>query len=201
MKKKTGSMLILAALVALALPVAAGTYELDRAHSSIEFKVRHLAISKVTGQFGDFDATFEFEPGKPLSWHAEATIQAASIDTGNEDRDNHMRSGDFLLVEDHPVITFVSTGVDMDSEAEGKLMGDLTIRGVTRPITMDFEVLGVVEFRGTTKAGFTARGKFNRKDFGLEFHKVLETGQLVVGDMVEFVLEIEGNLKSDNPAG
>jgi polyisoprenoid-binding protein YceI len=201
MKKTAMTCLLMTAMVAFSSAAVAVSYELDKAHSSIEFKVRHLAISKVTGRFADFDLTFDFESGKPETWKAEATIDAASIDTGNEDRDNHLRSEDFLFTEQHPTITFVSTGVKMESETEGKLMGDLTIRGVTKPVVFDLEILGEAEFMGLRKAGFTARGKVNRKDFGLEFHKVLETGQLVVGDKVEFSLEIEGNQKKEEPTG
>jgi polyisoprenoid-binding protein YceI len=177
------------------LAATAATFELDPAHSNIGFKVKHLAISNVKGEFKEFSATFDFEPGKPDSWKVEATIQVASLDTGNEDRDEHLRGNDFFLVEKYPTIQFVSTGVEMKGEDEAKLQGDLTIRGVTKPVVLDLKVFGMADFMGTTKAGFEARTKINRKDFGLTWHKVLETGGLVVGDEVEIVLEIEGNLK------
>jgi len=176
-------------------PMLAATFVLDAAHSSVEFKVRHLAISKVRGAFHDFEATFNFEPDKPETWQVEAVIQSASISTDNADRDNHLRSEDFLFAEKYPTITFVSTGVEMTGADTAKLKGDLTIRGVTKPVVLAMKINGMVEFMGTTKAGFEATGKINRKDFGLTWHKALETGGLVVGDEVEISIEIEGNLK------
>ncbi len=181
--------------LALAGPAAAMEFTADKAHSSVEFKVTHLAISKVRGEFKDFDAGFTFEPGRPELWSVEATIDAASIDTGNERRDDHLRSADFLDVEQYPTITFRSTGVEMDEDgSRGRLMGDLTIRGVTRPVTMDLEFAGMVDFMGTTKAGFEASTTIDRKDYGLTWNKALETGGLVVGDEVEISIHIEGDL-------
>jgi polyisoprenoid-binding protein YceI len=185
-----------AALLAGVLPATAADFALDRAHSFVQFQVRHLAISKVRGEFNDFTASFSYEPGKPETWRAEATIQVASIDTENEDRDNHLRSEDFFHAEKYPTITFVSTGVEMEDETRGKLMGDLTIRGVTLPVVLDLEVRGMVKDPwGNTKAGFAAEGKIDRKDFGLTWHKVLETGGLVVGDEVEIIMEIQGTMQ------
>ncbi len=195
MKTIASSLLVLLLSTVTVLPVVAAEFELDRAHSSVEFAVKHLAISKVTGEFQDFDATFSFEPGKPETWQAQATIQASSINTGNKDRDDHLRSEDFFHVAEYPTLSFVSTGVEMTGENTAKLMGDLTIRGVTKPVVLDLEINGMVDFMGTTKAGFEAKTKINRKDFGLTWSKVLETGGLVVGDEVEITLRIEGNQK------
>ena len=127
---------------------------------------------------------------------ARGVVFPCARNTRNEDRDNHLRSEEFLYVEKYPTITFVSTGVELFDEGEAKLSGDLTIRGVTRPVVLDLEVRGMVDDPwGNTKAGFAAKGKINRKDFGLTWHKVLETGGLVVGDEVEIIIEIEGALQ------
>jgi polyisoprenoid-binding protein YceI len=182
---------IVVTMLTAALPAMAAEFTLDKAHSAVEFTVKHLAISKVRGMFKDYDATFWFEPGKPESWKVEAVIQAASIFTDNDDRDNHLRSEDFFEVEKYPTINFVSTGVEMTGEDTAKLRGDLTMHGVTKPVVLDLKINGMVEFMGTTKAGFEAETKINRKDFGLTWHKALETGGLVVGDEVTISLQIE----------
>jgi len=193
MKRMVTNLAVVALALTAAVSASAAEFTLDKAHSVVEFTVKHLAISKVRGTFADYDAKFWYEPGKPENWKVEATIQAASISTNNEDRDNHLRSEDFFEVEKYPTITFVSTGVEMTGEDTAKLMGDLTIHGVTKPVVLDLEINGMVEFMGTTKAGFEASTKINRKDFGLTWHKALETGGLVVSDEVQISLQIEGN--------
>jgi len=201
MRRIITTLLATLALTALAIPALAATYQLDAPHSSVGFKVKHLAISNVKGAFNDFDVTFDFEPGKPESWRVEAVIQAASIDTGNNDRDNHLRSEEFLFTEEYPEIRFASTGVEMTGENEAKLFGELTLHGVTKPVVLDRTIHGVADFMGTSKAGFEASTKINRKDFGLTWSKALETGSLIVGDTVEINLEIEGNqVKSEEGA-
>jgi len=201
MRRIITTLLATLALTALAIPALAATYQLDAPHSSVGFKVKHLAISNVKGAFNDFDVTFDFEPGKPESWRVEAVIQAASIDTGNNDRDNHLRSEEFLFTEEYPEIRFASTGVEMTGENEAKLFGELTLHGVTKPVVLDLTIHGVADFMGTSKAGFEASTKINRKDFGLTWSKALETGSLIVGDTVEINLEIEGNqVKSEEGA-
>jgi polyisoprenoid-binding protein YceI len=196
MKRICAILAALAALILLAATARAASFELDIAHSSIEFKVKHMAISRTRGSFTDFTGFFEFEPDKPETWRAEATIQAASIDTDNVDRDNHLRSEDFLFVEEHPTITFRSTGIEMEDDYHGKMSGELTIRGVAKPVELALEVRGMVaDPWGKTRAGFAASGAINRKDYGLTWHKVLETGGLVVGDKVEILIEIEGIMK------
>lgn len=193
----TSKRLILAALTGIAifaaLPAVADTYDIDTAHSSVAFEVRHLAISKTRGTFTDFTGTFDFTAGDPAGWSCEATIQAASINTGNEDRDEHLRSPDFLETEKFPTLTFVSKAVEMAGETEGILRGELTMHGVTRVVEFDLEYLGAVtDPWGNEKAGFTATTKINRKDFGLTWSKTLETGGLVVGDEVKITLDVEG---------
>jgi len=193
--RNTIPLLILTlAVMAAAVPATAEQYAIDTAHSSVGFEIRHLAISKTRGTFGALEGTFEFVGGKPGEWSVEAVIQAASISTDNEDRDKHLKSPDFLDVEKFPTLTFKSKAVEMESETEGVLRGELTLHGVTRVVELDFEFLGTVtDPWGNEKAGFSATTKINRKDYGLTWNKALETGGLVVGDEVKITLEIEGN--------
>ena len=193
---KIMSTLTLAALLAFTATVAqAAPYTVDASHSSVGFQIRHLAISKVNGTFNDFTGEFAFEAGNPDAWSVKAVIQTASIDTGNKDRDEHLRSGDFFEAETYPTITFESTGVTMKNDNAGTLRGNLTIHGVTKQVELDLEFLGTAtDPWGNAKAGFSLSGKINRKDFGLTWSKALETGGLVVGDEVKLQLEIEGNL-------
>ena len=183
-------------LVAAAPAALAGSYNVDYAHSSITFAVKHMVISKTKGTFTDYSAWFVYEPGKPENWRAEATIQAASIDTQDKKRDEHLRSADFFDVANHPEIKFVSTGVKMKDDNEAILTGDLTMLGTTLPVELELEINGVVEDPwGNSRAGFTATGKIDRKEWGLTWNKTLDSGGLVVGDEVTIMLEVEGILK------
>jgi polyisoprenoid-binding protein YceI len=179
-------------LVVLALPAAAATYTIDKAHSSVGFKVKHLTVSNVRGFFKDFAGTFDYDPANPKSWRAEATIQVASIDTDEPKRDEHLRSADFFDAATFPTMTFKSTGVNVAKDGAIQLLGDLTLHGVTKPIVLDLEVNGVVKDPwGNTKAGFSASGKIKRSDFGLTWNKTLDSGGLLIGDEVSIMLEIE----------
>lgn len=190
----------LAALICLPLfivapPAFAATYAIDRDHSTVGFKVRHL-FSNVRGQFNDFSGAIDYEPGQPETWKVEATIQAASIDTNVEKRDTHLRSKDFFDVAAYPALAFRSTGVREATPAGVKLDGVLSLHGVEKPVTLDLAVHGVGKDPwGNTRAGFTATTTINRKDYGLTWNQTLETGQLLVGDEVEITLEIEGIAK------
>ncbi len=187
------STLLLLFTLAVAGPAAAAEYQIDVSHSTVGFQVRHMAISKTKGFFDDYTGSFSFEPGKTESWSCEAVIQAASINTNNQKRDDHLRSEDFFNVADFPTLTFKSTGVEMEDASEGVLKGELTIHGVTKSVEMEFEVLGTVtDPWGNDRAGFSAELKINRKDFGLSYNSVLEAGGLVVGDEVKITLEVEG---------
>lgn len=191
MKLILPALLLAVGLVASA-PAGAATYDIDTAHSSVGFQIKHLAISKVNGGFTDFSGTFEYEPGKPEAWSVTAQIQLASIDTDNSDRDDHLRGPDFFEVEKYPVMTFRSTGVKMDSDTEGKLMGELTLHGVTKPVTLDMEFNGAVtDPWGNHKVGFSATGKIDRKDWDLTFNKALDAGGLLIGEDVKIDIEIE----------
>ncbi len=185
----------LVALISVAtLTAAADEYTFDKSHSAIGFQVKHMAISKVNGEFNDYTGGFNFVPGDPSAWSAHITIEAGSVDTGNEKRDEHLRSADFFDAEKFPTLTFTSTGVSMTDQSEGKVTGELTMRGVTRTVTLDLEFMGTVtDPWGNEKAGFSLSGKINRKDWGLNWSKTLETGGLIVSDTVKLMIDIEGN--------
>ena len=174
----------------------AATYKIDPEHSAVEFKIRHL-FSNVKGSFNDFQGTIDYEPGKPETWKAEATIQAASIDTNVAPRDKHLKSKDFFDTDQFPAITFKSTGVTDATEDSAKLNGTLTLHGVEKPVVLDIKIHGAGKDPwGNTRAGFTGTTKVNRKDFGLNWNEALETGQVLVGEEVEITLEVEGILPS-----
>jgi polyisoprenoid-binding protein YceI len=186
------SLILLSSLLA-AGPLAAAEYQIDTAHSTVGFQVRHMAISRTNGIFDEYSGTFNYDPDDPGAWSCEVTIQAASVNTNNDKRDEDLRSPNFFDVAKFPTLTFKSTGVALADESEGTLTGDLTIHGVTKPVVLDLEVLGTVtDPWDNERAGFSATTRINRKDFGLQYNNVLETGGLVVGDEVKITLEIEG---------
>ena len=169
------------------------TYTIDATRSQIRFTVRHMAFSKVRGRFEAFEGVVRVEPGDLSTLEAEAVIQAASITTHDAERDAHMRSGDVLLVDEHPTLTFRSTGVRGVKGSACTLDGDLTIRGVTRPVELKATFLGEDTDPGRdTRVAFEARATVNRKDFGVNWGAVLEAGGLLVGEDVRIVLEIQG---------
>lgn len=172
--------------------MAKETWGFDIAHSSVNFWVRHLMVSKVHGRFTKWSGSFEFDEANPAASHVDVQIDAASIDTKEPQRDGHLRSPDFLAVEKHPNITFHSTGVESSSGEGYRLKGDLTIRGVTKPVLLEVEYAGRVKDPwGGERAGFTAKTSINRKDFGLSWNQALEAGGVVVGDKVEISIEVE----------
>lgn len=186
---------VLSVLLLLAPAARAATYAIDLDHSTVGFKIRHL-FSNVQGQFNDFAGTIDYEPGKPETWKAEATIQAASIDTNVEKRDTHLRSKDFLEVKTFSTLTFRTTGVRDATETSAKLDGILSLHGIEKPVTLDVALHGVGKDPwGNVRAGFTGKTTVNRKDFGLTWNQTLETGQLLVGEEVEITLEVEGIAK------
>jgi len=184
--------LCLALACAAAGPAAASTFTIDPAHSSVSFRVRHF-VSNVTGRFNKFEGTFDYEKGKPKAWTAEAKIDAASINTDNENRDKHLRSGDFFDVGKCPFIEFKNAKVTDVKGDTAKLHGDLTMHCVTKPVVLDLEIGGLMSTPKGDKAGMTARGKLNRKDFGIIYNKTLDNGGLMLGEDVELTIEIEGN--------
>jgi polyisoprenoid-binding protein YceI len=169
---------------------AAGTYQLDAAHKRVGFVVRHLMVSKVRGNFAEADATITIAED-PLQSSVTASITTASVQTGNVDRDNHLRTGDFFEAEKYPEITFRSTGIKSHAGAEFVLDGELTIKDVTKPVEL------VVEFEGATTSpygqqvfGFSATTEIDREDWGLTYNMALESGGVMIGKKVK--IEIEG---------
>ena len=175
--------------------VWAAEYKIGKEHTTVGFKIRHL-FSWVQGSFNEFEGHFSYDPDHPEMWKAEATIQAKSIDTHVEKRDNHLRSADFFDIEKFPTLTFKSTAVHEANKTSAKLDGMLMIHGVEKPVTLDLEIHGAGKDPwGNFLAGFTATTKINRKDFGLSWNQAVETGQLLVGEEVLITLEIEGILQ------
>jgi polyisoprenoid-binding protein YceI len=189
MKKYLLSSLLVPALLAQG---AAATYKIDEAHSAVTFKVAHMAISKVSGRFDKFSGTIEYTPGDTKNWKTEAVIDAASVNTGVEARDKHLRAPDFFDAEKFPTITFRTLKVTNYKNMKGKLHGELTLHGVTRPVVLEVEGSGPVKDPwGNERMAAVAKTTINRKDFGLGWNQVLETGGLLVGEKVEITLEIE----------
>ena len=169
-----------------------GTYDLDTAHSSVGFTVRHAMVTKVRGEFTDFTATLTANQENPAESTVEATVETASVDTRNADRDAHIKNEDFFDVEKFPQMTFNSTSFDVDASGNGTVTGDLTIKGTTKPVTFDVETFGVEEDPfGNTRLGFEARTEINRKDFGIDFEAPLNSGGALVGEQI--TIEIDGS--------
>ncbi len=168
-----------------------GTWELDPAHSEVSFSVRHMMISKVRGSFGVKKATI-VAPENPLDTVITASVDVTSIDTKDEGRDTHLRSGDFFDVETYPTMEFASTGVRLQ-DGDFLVDGDLTIRGVTKPATFEVEFGGFgVDPWGNQKAGATAKTVIDREEFGLTWNAALETGGVLVGKDVTIELDLQG---------
>ncbi len=171
-----------------------GTWTIDPVHSDVSFTVRHLMVSKVRGKFGTVEGKI-VTASDPLASSATATIDVSSFDTGAQ-RDNHIRSADFLEVEKHPTMTYRSTGIRADGDGF-VVDGDLTLHGVTRPVPLTVELNGFgPDPYGGTRAGFSATGQINRRDFGVDIDMPMDGGGVVVGDKVQLVLEIEAVLDS-----
>ena len=186
------SFFFILSLALAAAPLGAETFTIDPAHSQVMFRIRHLMISKVSGRFNKFSGSFDYEEGKPGKWKTSAVIEAASIDTGIEKRDEHLRNSDFFDVEKCPTLEFKSTKVTDAKGDKAKLHGDLTMHCVTKPVVLDLEIGGVIKEKSGLRAGALASGKLSRKDFKLLYNKILETGGVALGDEVEIELEIEG---------
>ena len=168
----------------------AGTYLIDPAHSVVEFQVRHLGLAKVRGRFNTFSGAIEIGDD-PAESRVDVTIEAASIDTRDEQRDSHLRSPDFLDVEEHPTLEFHSTTVRLDGE-DPRVEGLLTVRGATRPVTLDVEFEGATgDPWGNERIGVSATTDVNREDFGLTWNQALETGGWLVGKSIRIELSVE----------
>jgi polyisoprenoid-binding protein YceI len=175
-----------------------GTWVLDPSHSDVSFTVRHLMVSKVRGTFSDISGTITVHPDDELKSAVEAKIGIGSVDTRDEKRDAHLRSADFFDAEQHPTMTYRSTGLRRVGDGRYAVDGELTLRGVTRPVQLDLELNGVSSDPwGGTRAGFSASGEISRKDFGMEFNIPIDGGGVVVGDSVKISLEAEAILQAD----
>lgn len=173
----------------------AGTWVIDPSHSEVSFSVRHLLISKVKGKFEKFDATF-VTGENPLDSSVTASAEVASVNTNDENRDGHLRTNDFFDAPSHPQLTFVSTGVRQSGD-DFLVDGDLTIKGVTKPVTFNFEFGGFgADLYGNYKAGATATTKVNRNDFGVSWNAPLEAGGVLVGDEVTITIDLQASLQA-----
>ncbi|MEJ7796296.1 MAG: YceI family protein [Nocardioides sp.] len=168
----------------------AGDYTLDVSHSRLGFSARHAMVTKVRGQFGDFEGTARVDTADPAASHVEVTIRPASISTGSEDRDNHLRSGDFFDVESFPTWTFTSTDVSRDGTT-WTVAGNLTLKDATLPVSIDFEETGsATDPFGNQRVGFEGELTINRKDWGLTWNAALETGGVLVSDKVQLDFDL-----------
>lgn len=178
-------------LVFSTMLLTASDFEIDKTHSQVSFKVKHMMISNVQGTFKAYDAEIEFDKNTMQFTSLSAEIETKSVDTGIEKRDNHLRSADFFDATKNPLITFEMTSYKGDKE-EGKMDGNLTIRGVSKAVTLDVEIGGIIKDpAGLTRLGFVLEGKIKRKDFGLKWNKLLEAGGLAVSETVKLTIEIE----------
>ncbi len=184
-------------LAQIAPGLVAGTWTIDPSHSHLGFSVRHLMVSKVRGEFTRFEGSIDIAEEISES-RVAATVDVASVNTRDEARDQHLRTSDFFAVDDHPEMSYRSTGLDRRGN-EWILAGDLTLRGVTRPVELTVEFNGVQQDPwGGTRTGFSAETRINRKDFGVDWNAPIDGGGVVVGDKVTLTLEIEAVLQQDD---
>jgi polyisoprenoid-binding protein YceI len=168
-----------------------GDYQLDVAHTRIGFVARHAMVTKVRGSFREFEGIAHLDAQDPTKSSAELTIQVASITTGQDQRDAHLRNNDFFDVPNFPTITFKSTAVEAKGDAEFTMTGDLTIKGITKPVTIDFELTGTAKDPyGNLRAGFDGKAVINRTDFGVNFNAALETGGVLVSEKITLEFDV-----------
>jgi polyisoprenoid-binding protein YceI len=172
-------------------PALTGTYNLDVTHSRLGFVARHAMVTKVRGSFTDFAGTAVLDAEDPSRSRAEVTIQVASVDTGNAQRDEHLRTNDFFDAETYPEIRFVSTKAEQLDDDNYRLTGDLTIKGITKEVAVDFEFTGLVtDPWGNQRAGFEGKTVINRKDWGVNFNAALEAGGVLVSEKITLEFDI-----------
>ena len=168
------------------------TWQVDNAHTHISFVARHMMITKVRGEFAKYDIVVNYDEEQPACSTVEATIYTDSINTRDERRDGHLRSADFLDAANYPAMTFKSKRVEQLPNGHGRLIGDLTIRDVTREVALEVEYYGLAQSPwGTTSAGFCGLAKIDRKEWGLTWNQALETGGWLVGDQINIEIEVE----------
>jgi len=206
----TRSLAALALLLAVTAPAAQAqataakasgprTLTIDRNHSSIGFRIRHL-VSNVDGRFKDFAGTITYDPSKPESSSVDVTVQAASIDTDTPSRDDDLRSANFFEVAKYPTLTFKSVSVQKKSDSELVLTGDLTMHGVTKRVTVPVDVLGILPYRGGEKVGFETTFTVDRKDYGITWNRALDQGGALLGDDVKVTIQLETGWAPPKPA-
>jgi polyisoprenoid-binding protein YceI len=179
------------------LTAMTGEYILDPAHTRIGFVARHAMVTKVRGAFTDFTGLVHFDGADPGSSTVSLTIRTASIDTGNDQRDQHLRNNDFLEVDTYPEITFTSTGFHPLDEETLRLTGDLTVKGITRSISIDFAFQGAVQDPfGNQRIGFEGVAEISRKEYGVTWNAALETGGVLVGDRITLELDVSATKQS-----
>ncbi|HEX6658955.1 MAG TPA: YceI family protein [Ilumatobacter sp.] len=176
-----------------------GTYAIDASHSRIGFVARHAMVTKVRGSFNEFEGSGYFDAEHPADSHLELVIKAASIDTRNADRDGHLRSNDFFAMDEYPEITFRSTSVEQTGDAEYRVTGDLTIKGITKPVSVDFDYTGAaVDPFGNQRIGLEGTTTINRKDWGVNWNAALEAGGVLVSEKVTLEFEVSAVRTGDN---
>lgn len=180
------------ALALVLLPAVAGAtaWDVDAAHSSVHFSVRHF-FTPVPGNFGDFEGTIHYDPEKPAEGSVKFTVQADSIDTGNDNRDEHLRSADFFHVEEYPTLSFESTNVKPAGDNQLMVTGDFTMHGETKKITIPVEFLGAMDTPMGTRSGFSTEFTVDRKDYGINWNRALDSGGAVLGDEVTIEVHVE----------
>jgi polyisoprenoid-binding protein YceI len=182
--------------------MATTTWNLDTTHTDVIFAAKHMMVTTVRGKFGTVSGSIQLDPENPTASTGTFTIAAASLNTGVEQRDGHLRSADFFDVETYPEITFVSTSVVAKGGSDYAVVGDLTIRGTTRPVTLDVEYLGLyTAMGGARRAGFHATTKINREDWGLTWNVGLETGGWLVGKDIKLEIDLAIEEAAAVPAG
>lgn len=193
------ALLALVLAAALSVPAQAATWEVDKNHSDVGFKIRHF-VSKVSGHFDDFGGTVVMDEGNPESSSVEFWVDASSIDTGNDNRDQHLRSEDFFHVEEHPQITFKSESIEKTGENEYDVTGTFTMRGVSKTITLPVRFLGTVTTSRGAKAGFSTETELDRKAYGIVWNQALDQGGAVLGDDVAVEINLEMNAQAPEEA-
>ncbi len=179
-------------LVFSLLANAQTTWKIDRAHSNLDFSVRYMMLSNVRGTYTDFDAELIQHNDDFSGSKVEVSVNANSVNTQNNDRDNHLRSDDFFDAENHPELTFVSREFEKTGGKTYRILGDLTIRGTTRPVELDAELVGIIDDpRGFRRAAFSGSTAINRNDFGVQWNRVLDAGGFVVGDNVNITINVQ----------